>query len=72
VDISVWNLEIGGYKVCEKWLKDRKNRKLSKSERDTFARVLSTLSETLKIQDAIDSVIRENGGWHDSFIPPEN
>ena len=72
VDISVWNLEIGGYKVCEKWLKDRKNRKLSKSERNTFARVLSTLSETLKIQDGIDSVIRENGGWHNSFIPPEN
>src|SRR5262249_14276476 len=26
----VWNFRIGGYQVCEKWLKDRKGRKLSK------------------------------------------
>jgi hypothetical protein len=72
VDISVWNLEIGGYKVCEKWLKDRKNRKLSKSDRNTFTRVLSTLLETLKIQSSIDSVILKNGGWQNSFIPPKS
>ena len=26
---AVWNFHIGGYQVCEKWLKDRKGRTLS-------------------------------------------
>ena len=28
----VWNFHIGGYQVCEKWLKDRKGRTLSADE----------------------------------------
>jgi hypothetical protein len=27
---NVWEFHIGGYQVCEKWLKDRKGRTLSK------------------------------------------
>ena len=26
---AVWEFHVGGYPVCEKWLKDRKGRKLS-------------------------------------------
>ena len=29
---DVWNFHIGGYQVCEKWLKDRKGRALSKDD----------------------------------------
>src|SRR5258708_3005811 len=29
---DVWNFHIGGYKVCEKWLKDRKGRHLTKED----------------------------------------
>jgi predicted helicase len=29
---AVWNFHIGGYQVCEKWLKDRKGRTLSKDD----------------------------------------
>ena len=29
---DVWNFHIGGYQVCEKWLKDRKGRTLSKDD----------------------------------------
>jgi predicted helicase len=29
---AAWNFHIGGYQVCEKWLKDRKGRKLSKTD----------------------------------------
>jgi Type ISP C-terminal specificity domain len=32
VSEAVWNFRIGGYQVCEKWLKDRKGRTLSKGE----------------------------------------
>ena len=29
---TVWNFHIGGYQICEKWLKDRKGRTLSEDE----------------------------------------
>jgi len=29
VPAEIWNFHIGGYQVCEKWLKDRKGRKLT-------------------------------------------
>ena len=29
---DVWNFHIGGYQVCEKWLKDRKGRTLSRED----------------------------------------
>jgi hypothetical protein len=70
VPISVWNVEIGGYKNCEKWLKDRKDRKLLRSDRDDFLQILETLSETLEIQNLIDLTIDEKGGWEKSFSQP--
>jgi hypothetical protein len=31
---DVWNFHIGGYQVCEKWLKDRKGRTVSAADRE--------------------------------------
>jgi hypothetical protein len=31
---DVWEFHIGGYQVCEKWLKDRKGRRLSSDDID--------------------------------------
>jgi predicted helicase len=35
---NVWNFHIGGYQVCEKWLKDRKGRILSKDDIRHYAK----------------------------------
>ena len=60
---AVWNFHIGGYQVCEKWLKDRKGRTLSAEEIEHYQRVVVALNETIRIMGEIDAVIEEHGGW---------
>ena len=60
---SVWNFYIGGYKVCEKWLKDRKGRILSKAEIAHYNKIITALSETIRLMKAVDSVIEDYGAW---------
>jgi predicted helicase len=68
---NVWNYQIGGYQVLEKWLKDRKERKRRKDRKERKGRVLSlddikhycqittTLRQTIEIQKDIDKLYPE-------------
>jgi predicted helicase len=67
----VWDFHIGGYQVCEKWLKDRKDRKLSKLEIEYYQKVVVALSETIRIMSEIDKVIDAHGGWPGAFLTGE-
>jgi hypothetical protein len=60
---EVYNFHIGGYQVCQKWLKDRKGRQLSEEEIVHYQRIVVALNETIKIMGEIDEVIEEHGGW---------
>ncbi len=60
---EVWNFYIGGCRVCEKWLKDRKGRKLSFDDLTHYQRIVSALSETIRIMGEVDVVIGEHGGF---------
>jgi hypothetical protein len=60
---DVWNFHIGGYQVCEKWLKDRKGRTLSADDRAHYQKIVVALSETIRLMAEIDSVIEKYGGW---------
>ena len=53
---EVWNYHIGGYQVLNKWLKDRKKRKLSVEEIKTYCRIVTALSKTMEIQGEIDKI----------------
>jgi predicted helicase len=64
---DVWNFHIGGYQVCEKWLKDRKGRKLSKEDIEHYQKIIVALSETIRLMSEIDKVIDEHGGWPGAF-----
>jgi len=64
---EVWNFHIGGYQVCEKWLKDRKGRRLSKDDIVHYQKVVVALSETIRLMKQIDEVIRGHGGWLSAF-----
>jgi Type ISP C-terminal specificity domain len=64
---TVWNFQIGGYQVCEKWLKDRKGRVLSKSDITHYQRIVAAQSETIRLMKKIDDVIEEYGGWPAAF-----
>ena len=41
---EVWNFHIGGYQVCEKWLKDRKGRTLSADDIAHYQRIVIALT----------------------------
>jgi predicted helicase len=60
---NVWNFHIGGYQVCEKWLKDRKGRKLSKEDIEHYHKIIVALNETIRIMKEIDEVIAAHGAW---------
>ena len=58
----VWEFHVGGYQVCQKWLKDRKGRTLTYDERKHYQRIVGILSETITLMEQIDDVIDELQG----------
>jgi predicted helicase len=64
---AVWNFHIGGYQVCEKWLKDRKGRTLTVEDIAHYHKIVVALSETIRIMKEIDEVIEQHGGWPGAF-----
>lgn len=59
VSEEVWVYQIGGYQVCDKWLKDRKGRELSLDEIQNYCRLATSIKKTIEIQRAIDEVYEE-------------
>jgi len=59
VEGEVWEYQIGGYKVAEKWLKDRKGRTLSPDDIRHYCRVVTALKKTMEIQQDIDALYPE-------------
>lgn len=55
---EVWGYKIGGYQVCEKWLKDRKGQKLD-GEFKHFCRIVTAIQKTIEVQGEIDRVYEE-------------
>ncbi len=53
---AVWNYQIGGYQVCDKWLKDRKERRLELDDIRAYCRIVTALGQTIELQDEIDSI----------------
>ena len=54
---EVWNFHIGGYQVCEKWLKDRRGRILTYDDLEHYRKVVTALSETIRLMAEIDAAI---------------
>jgi len=64
---EVWDFHVGGYQVCEKWLKDRKGRTLSKYDIIHYQKIVVALAETIHLMKEIDEVIDAHGGWPGAF-----
>ena len=60
---ELWSFYVGGYQVLQKWLKDRKGRKLTYDDLTHYQHVVSALNETIRLMSEIDSAIDEHGGW---------
>ena len=60
---DVWAFHVGGYQVCQKWLKDRKGRTLSFEDLHHYQGIVAALGDTIRIMAEIDQVIEIHGGW---------
>ena len=56
---EVWGYHIGGYQVCQKWLKDRKRRQLSYDDLTHYRGIVAALARTIELQAEIDDAIVE-------------
>ena len=54
-----WNFFIGGYQPAQKWLKDRKGRKLEWEDLMHYGRIVYALQETDRIMKEIDDVFQQ-------------
>ncbi len=54
---EVWEFYVGGYQVCEKWLKDRRGRTLSYQDLQHYRKVVLALKETIRLMKEIDAAI---------------
>ena len=61
---EVWEYQVGGYQVCDKWLKDRKERALSLEDIKHYCAIVTALQKTIEVQKEIDKIypeIEKNG-----------
>jgi len=63
VSPDLWEYQIGGYQVLDKWLRDRRKRVLTYEEIIHYQRIVVALAETQRLQREIDAVIEAHGGW---------
>jgi predicted helicase len=54
---AVWNFHVGGYQVCQKWLKDRKGRTLSPDDISHYQKIVVALAQTIELMAKIDEAI---------------
>jgi len=59
IEPEVWEFQVGGYQVLDKWLKDRRKRTLSWDDTRHYQRVVVALSETMRLMQEIDDRIEE-------------
>ena len=57
VPADVWEYEIGSYRVCEKWLRDRRGLELRREDVRRYRAILVAVAETLGVMGKIDGVL---------------
>jgi len=58
VPLIAWNFCIGGYQPAQKWLKDRRERKLSNENIEHYQKMIVVLVETDRIMKEIDKIFK--------------
>lgn len=63
VPAAAWAFRVGGYAVCEKWLKDRKGRALTHDDLRHYQRLVVAADDTARLMTEADRAIAAHGGW---------
>jgi len=53
---DIWEYQIGGYQVMDKWLKDRKNHRLGLDAIKDYCRIATAIKQTIRLQNEIDEL----------------
>ena len=56
---EIWEYQVGGYQVCDKWLKGRKERALLLEDIKHYCAIVTALQKTIGIQKKIDVLYPE-------------
>lgn len=64
---TVWVFHVGGYQVCQKWLKDRRGQVLSQEDIEHYYKIIAAIQETIRLMAEIDKTIDAHGGWPGAF-----
>ncbi|MFQ5964495.1 MAG: type ISP restriction/modification enzyme, partial [Candidatus Scalinduaceae bacterium] len=56
IEKELWEYQIGGYQVLDKWLKDRKGKRLTLDDIRHYCKVVTALKKTIEIQKEIDKL----------------
>ena len=56
VPLETWRFKVGGYQVCEKWLKNRKGRQLEFADIQHYSAVVAALTRTRELMQEIDAI----------------
>lgn len=62
VSEAVFGFYVGGYAVCEKWLKSRRGKKLSLAEIRHFGKMVRAIEQIQAHQKALDDTLSQCGG----------
>jgi hypothetical protein len=51
---QMWKFEVGGYQICERWLKQRIGRKLNAQDLMRYMKIAASIEKTIELQEQID------------------
>lgn len=57
VSFETWGFKVGGYQVCEKWLKDRKGRQLDFADIQHYGAIVAALTQTRTLMQEVDAIV---------------
>jgi hypothetical protein len=63
VPSEIYNFYIGGYQVCHKWLKDRKDREFTDDDFEHYSQIVAIIKRTIALATTIDQVLENYGGF---------
>jgi hypothetical protein len=57
VPADTWGFRVGGYQVCEKWLRDRRGVALTFEDIDHYSRIVDVVSATINVMAQLDALV---------------
>ncbi|MEZ4812832.1 MAG: hypothetical protein R2883_05010 [Caldisericia bacterium] len=60
---DIYNFMVGGYQGCKQVASNIRRRTLSREERMTYIRIITSIKQTITLMNEIDELIEKSGGF---------